>query len=448
MAKENMKKIWEFFDNMNEYVYVSDADSYELLYMNKKLLEMHGFHSLQEIAGKKCYEVLQNSSRPCAFCTNHELSTQKFKEWGYYNPILGKHLALKDTLIMDGERRCRFELALDAEAPEWRSNMLHSYQSLEKQVNEALRLALQAPTSDRTIEIILEYLGKALNAERTYIFEKNEAGGDNNTYEWVANGIASEKDNLQGVPPEVCANWYRKFSENKNIVIENLEDIREEDPLLYENLKRQNIHSLVVFPLKDKEVMGFYGVDNPPGEMLEYTSDMLQIMGHFITSSLKRRNLVALLQQRSYYDQLTGFGNRYAMNEKIESMPEGGSLGVIFCDVTGLKRVNDTQGHKAGDRLILCACESIKRVFGDYERFRIGGDELLVLCPEIEEEELKEKIKALRKDIQENSVTMAIGGVWQKEGVKDIDRLLVESEKLMYADKSLYYKTMGIDRRR
>ncbi len=120
-------------------------------------------------------------------------------------------------------------------------------------------------SGDRTIEVILEYIGKALNAERTYIFEKNENDGDNNTYEWVANGITPEKDNLQNVPPEVCANWYRKFGENKKIVIEDLEEIREEDPLQYENLKRQDIHSLVVLPLySDKTIIGFYGVDNPP----------------------------------------------------------------------------------------------------------------------------------------------------------------------------------------
>ncbi len=444
-----MEKIWEFFANMNEYVYVADADNHDLIYMNKKMLERNGFHSLEEIAGKKCYEVLQNSSGPCAICNNHELSEGRFKEWGYYNPILGKHLVLKDTIVVDGGRRCRVELALDADASEWRSNMLHSYRNLEKLVNEGLRLALQASTPDRTIEVLLEYLGKALNADRTYIFEQNEDGGDDNTYEWVANGITSEKDNLQGVPPEVCANWYQKFSENKKVMIENLEDIREEDPLQYENLKRQNIRSLVVIPLyDDKKAIGFYGVDNPPKGMLDYTSDMLQIMGHFITSSLKRRNLVTMLQQMSYSDQLTGFGNRYAMNEHIKNMSDGESVGTVFCDVTGLKRVNDTQGHEAGDKLILSACESLRRVFAGYELFRIGGDELLALCPGIKEEELKEKVEALKKDIQVNSVTMAVGAVWQKEGKKNIDRLLFESEKLMYEDKSAYYKATGIDRRR
>ena len=53
-------KIWEFFENMNECVYASDIDTDELVYMNKKALRMYGIHSLDEIAGKKCYEVLQS----------------------------------------------------------------------------------------------------------------------------------------------------------------------------------------------------------------------------------------------------------------------------------------------------------------------------------------------------------------------------------------------------
>ncbi len=54
----------------------------------------------------------------------------------------------------------------------------------------------------------------------------------------------------------------------------------------------------------------------------------------------------------------------------------------------------------------------------------------------------------MKKDMQENTVTMAVGAVWQKEGKKNIDRLLTESERLMYEDKSAYYEAAGIERRK
>ncbi len=178
---------------------------------------------------------------------------------------------------------------------------VQSVQDLETIINEGLRVALLEETPDQSLEVLLEHLGKALNGDRTYIFEQNESGCDDNTYEWVADGVEPEKDNLQNVPPDVCASWYRNFSVGRHIVIENLEDIRETDPLQYENLKRQNIYSLVVVPLYNgKELIGFYGVDNPPAKSLEYASNMLQTAAYFIVSSLKRRNLFRELQKRSY----------------------------------------------------------------------------------------------------------------------------------------------------
>ncbi len=181
------------------------------------------------------------------------------------------------------------------------NNGMQSVQNLEAIINEGLRVALLEKTPDQSLEVLLKHLGKALNGERTYIFERNESGGDDNTYEWVASGAEPEKENLQNVPPEACASWYRNFSIGKHIVIENLEDIRETDSLQYENLKRQNIHSLVVVPLYDgKKIIGFYGVDNPPVKSLEYASNMLQTAAYFIVSSLKRRDLVRELQKRSY----------------------------------------------------------------------------------------------------------------------------------------------------
>ena len=368
-----MEKIWNFFENLDELVYVSDVDTYELVYMNRKTRENFGFQTQEEIKGKKCYEVMQHNAAPCSMCNNQELVEGEFKEWKYYNPVLGKHLLLKDTMLEQDGRRYRVEIALDVSNEEKQGSLIQNYENMEAIINEGIRISLNAPTSEQSLEIILEYLGKALNGERTYIFEKNLLGNDDNTYEWVANGIRPEKDNLQNVPAEVCENWYRNFREGKNIIIGNLENIRESDPLQYENLKQQNISTLVVVPLYEgQKIIGFYGVDNPPEKMLDYTSNMLQIMGYFIVSSIRRRNLVRELERMSYSDQLTKLGNRFAMEQYVTDASGTSCFGVVYCDITGLKRVNDTLGHQAGDQLILRAGELLREEFSDYGLFRIG----------------------------------------------------------------------------
>lgn len=448
--ERQMENIWEFFENLNELVYVADADTYEFIYMNQKALSICGLTSLEQTAGKKCYEVLQNASAPCGICNNRDLIPGQFREWRYYNPVYNKHMMVKDTIIEQDGRRLRVEIAIDISADTRQKEIIRDYQNREALINEALRTAMQAPDPDTSLTIAVEYLGKALGSERVYIFEKNKEGGDDNTYEWVANGVSPQKDNLQNVPPEVCEGWYRIFSENRCVVIRDIEEVRAKNPLQYEVLKQQDISSVTVVPLyEDGRVIGFYGVDNPPADALHYISNMLQIMGHFIESLLKMRNLVRNLQKMSYLDQLTQIGNRYAMAEYMQEMRSDESVGIVYGDITGLKRVNDAEGHLAGDRLICSACACMKAAFGDaYELFRIGGDELLAICAGIGETEFQERVAKLKRVMADSSVNMAVGADWKSDSTAGISSVMAAAETQMYEDKARYYKEAGIDRRR
>ena len=445
-----MEPIWGFFENMNELVYVADVDTYEFIYMNKRALSICGLTSLEQTRGKKCYEVLQNASAPCEICNNRELVPGQFKEWRYYNPVYNRHTLVKDTLIELDGRRLRIEIAIDISADTKQNEIIRDYQNKEALINEALRTAMLASDPDTSLKIAIEYLGKALGGERVYIFEKNAQGGDDNTYEWVANGVSPQKDNLQNVPPEVCEGWYRAFADDKCVVIDDTEDVRTKNPLQYEMLKQQDISSITVVPLyEDGRVIGFYGVDNPPAESLHYISNMLQIMGHFMESLLKMRNLVKNLERMSYLDQLTQIGNRYAMVKYTEGMRPWESVGIVYGDITGLKRVNDAEGHEAGDHLILAASACMKEAFGDaYELFRIGGDELLAICAGIGETEFRERVARLRKIMADSSVNMAVGADWEKDSEAGVSVVLAAAETQMYKDKAAYYQRTGIDRRR
>lgn len=80
--------------------------------------------------------------------------------------------------------------------------------------------------------------------------------------------------------------------------------------------------------------------------------------------------------------------------------------------------------------------------------FRIGGDEFIALCSQVEQDVLDERIRLLKKLMEENTVNMAVGMIWQDEATTELDILLRESEKRMYADKAEYYRKNGIERRR
>jgi PAS domain-containing protein len=108
-----MAKPWEFFEEMDEIVYVADAETYELVYLNRKAREQYGIKARDGYKGKLCYELLQNGTSPCYFCNNHRLAEHKFEEWSYENPILKQKFLLKDTLVIDDGRKYRLEITID-----------------------------------------------------------------------------------------------------------------------------------------------------------------------------------------------------------------------------------------------------------------------------------------------------------------------------------------------
>lgn len=332
------------------------------------------------------------------------------------------------------------------------------YQNIETLVNEGLHIAMSHVLADDSLDVILSYLGKILKADRVYIFEKNARGNDDNTYEWAREGVSEEKENLQDVPAEVCANWYQDFSEGKITIIKDLEEVKNQNQLLYEVLKVQNISSIVTVPLfEDGVPIGFYGVDNPPVDMLDYTANLLQMMGYFVLALLRQRNLQKELLHMSYNDDLTKVGNRRFFADTIQKMTDEDAVGFVYCDVTGLKRLNDSEGHQAGDKLLLQVTSILKEVFSKEQIFRLGGDEFVVLFRSSDYDLFQDKvlqimfqhkILQLRELSIQRQVNLSIGSSWAQNPGNKLIELLSEAEDKMYQDKAEFYRCAGIDRRK
>jgi diguanylate cyclase (GGDEF)-like protein len=449
IARIIMEKIWEFYENMNELVYVSDMDTHEIIYMNRKARELYHIDTVEDFQGRPCYEILQGASQPCSFCTNNDLTPGHFVEWTHYNPSVSRPYSLKDTMVMDGDRRCRIELAIDMTVQEHQREIILEYVNNEAMLNEALRVSLTSSAPEESIYLLLDYLGKSLQCDRVYIFEEAPREFLNNTYEWCAPGIIPQKDNLQHIPRVHAAIWLERFQKDHGVIIKDLNDIKYADPIMYDYLLPQDIHSLVTSPLQDGDrIIGFFGVDNPPARMLENISTLFQIMGHFIFSLLRRRDLVKRLESLSYFDQLTGCRNRHALEEYRTTLQPDQSLGVLYGDVTGLKHINDTVSHQAGDALLIRTSQCLQRVFPHDPVFRVGGDEFLVLCSGITQEGLEESVEALRAETAANDVVLAFGYLWQPDSTGDMDQLFHQVDQQMYHNKRAYYANLERDRRR
>lgn len=150
--------------------------------------------------------------------------------------------------------------------------------------------------------------------------------------------------------------------------------------------------------------------------------------------------------QHTKKDSLTGLLNRHAYHADICNNPDE-ITALISIDMNGLKVLNDTQGHAAGDEalvtLALCFHRALKsRQYG----YRIGGDEFVILCRKTSEDELKELIKRLEKSVGETKYFCAIGYSYSGDGKKSVEDMLRESDMMMYDVKEQFYKERGTKR--
>jgi diguanylate cyclase (GGDEF)-like protein len=326
---------------------------------------------------------------------------------------------------------------------------IKNHLNIEQIINEGLHFSLSAMSPDDSINILIEYIGKSLKCDRMYIFEEDKScvvRCFSNTYEWCEEGIIPFKDNLQKIPDEDISTWLEQFNRNENIINMDTDELRYSDPKVYQYLKPLEIRSFVASPLVYAgDVIGFFGVDNPPRLYMTNISTLFMIMGHFIVSLLRRRDLFNRLEKLSFYDELTGVGNRHLMADCMAELRADESVGIVYCDVTGLKRVNDTQGHEAGDALLVRSCNCLKTVFPEYKLFRLGGDEFLVICNGISEDELDERALQIKEAMPRFDVVMAVGIVWNARGDVDMDTLLATADQRMYDAKREYYRNHPVE---
>ena len=105
-------QLLRIFDSIDEGIYVTDTDTYEILYVNRILRDVFQ----KELIGGVCYREFQGFNSPCEFCTNDIILKQKGSShrWKYHNPTVDRDFAIVDRIIKwpDG-RDVRFELAID-----------------------------------------------------------------------------------------------------------------------------------------------------------------------------------------------------------------------------------------------------------------------------------------------------------------------------------------------
>ena len=166
----------------------------------------------------------------------------------------------------------------------------------------------------------------------------------------------------------------------------------------------------------------------------------------------ERERAEELIRKLAYYDGLTGLPNRTNFSRLLAKAIKSASrhdrrFAVALLDLDGLKMVNDTRGHDAGDRLLNLVGKRLKEVLrGDDTAARMGGDEFLFIFPEIgkaKEIELigerilgafQEPFSVLGEDLR---VTASVGGAVYPDDGLDEATLMKQADIAMYEAKGV-----------
>lgn len=424
-------------NEISELIYVSDVDTYELLFINEA-----GKKTFNVKDGEKhlCYKVLQGFDKPCSFCTTSVLKKDETYSWEYRNPLTKHDYLLKDRLMEWDGRPARMEIAFDI------SDTVQERRELQTRINRDNRLIQcirELYYNDNIIESLtntLREVGQLFDADRAYIFILHE-DKLSNTSEWCKEGIIPQIDNLQNLNQSDYLVWFDMFKKQESIVIKDIEDIKLTMQVGYDLLQQQGIKNVIMVPLyRDNHLNGIIGLDNLSVKLMESAATFLETLQYYIMLAMRRDEDKKQLYSLSYHDKLTSFYNRNRYTQDVNHLlNKHDSVGIVYLDVNGLKEVNDNYGHDAGDKLLNQCAKVIQSSFTVGSFYRIGGDEFVIICTNISKAEFNDTVQKLKNNFLDENCKVAIGSKWE-EDCKNIQTAIKTADSLMYTDKKGYYQ--------
>ncbi|MEG6584121.1 sensor domain-containing diguanylate cyclase [Dendrosporobacter sp. 1207_IL3150] len=180
---------------------------------------------------------------------------------------------------------------------------------------------------------------------------------------------------------------------------------------------------------------------------LQLKTEELNLANKLLHDEISERTAVEQrLQYISYHDVLTGLYNRSYFENYINKKRDIKDIvSLIAIDIDGLKKVNDSYGHQAGDKLIKSAADLlVLSFFSSHVIARVGGDEFVVILPQEDLRTANELVIRLENNIKtfnskrpEYPVSLSIGCACSTEGLTNFEELYKLADNRMYQCKKL-----------
>lgn len=179
------------------------------------------------------------------------------------------------------------------------------------------------------------------------------------------------------------------------------------------------------------------------------TFPLVRVVGLRRREETERRRELERLEQVSLTDSLTGLRNHRSFHEDMKREiarrnRTGSAFALIMVDLNGLKQINDTQGHQAGDERIKAVADCLKATLRDSDRaYRIGGDEFTVILPGERAWGALTFAQRLHGEVGKRNGFVAVSvGVAESIGTESKDTLVKHADLALYEAKRSHLGTV------
>ena len=273
-------------DKTEDIIALCDVNTYEILYLNQEARRAFG---IKDYRGKKCYKTIWGKDSPCSFCPNSILRHDTFHVWEKENTYCKRRFLLKDKLLDVQGKTLHLQVATDITSHEILSQAMRERLEFADRVTDYVDILSRETDWVQMVNLALATMGKFYQADRAYLFEQNPEHKDawDNTFEWCAPNVVSQKENLQLLPLKGVARWLKVFEAHGTIILHNIEPLRKASPLEWEILNNQGIQRVVAVPImSDGHVAAFIGVDNPRYSIQD--DSQARVMASFLMARFRR----------------------------------------------------------------------------------------------------------------------------------------------------------------
>ena len=221
-----------------------------------------------------------------------------------------------------------------------------------------------------------------------------------------------------------------------------------------------NIQSIACMPVRSPEgVVGVIQLLNSKIDLLsEYSVQFLRVLCDFLGIAVRNAADMKRIHMLSITDDCTGLFNArhlYTLLQEQLSLDGAPPFSLLFMDLDRFKSINDTHGHLVGSRLLLEVGEMIREVVGpENPGFRYGGDEFVVLLPQLTKDAGREMAEKLfhtlreRRFLTSEDLSLELRGsfgmaTYPEDGT-DIESIIKAADDMMYHVKGTTRDNLAI----